>query len=390
MAAKSKNRKKAGKTSKKKTEQSFVRDEIIIWVTLAICILMLISNFGLGGFVGEAISGFLVKIFGLVAYLFPFLFFVIITFSIANRGNKSAYVKTAAGVLLIVLICTFLQLVHEAGGSLGNILVSLLTPAIGVAGTYVVDIILMIICLVIITGKSALGGVKRQSGRAYEKAKKDVAKRKELSETRKLERQKEQEREKKQEKSVPAKRMNRIIDGVSYDTTLTKKSPEVKEISIDPLDDKAKPSKEKMQDLVIHRSEDPVTVPDPVSSGNTETDVADEQPQEKPKTSRRKPKLDASQTAGEVAEVAAAMAASEAVPKKEYKFPPLSLLTRGKRGGGESDKSLRETAMKLQQTLQTFGVNVTVTNVSCGPSVTRYEIQPEHGGKGQQDCRTCR
>ena len=31
--------------------------------------------------------------------------------------------------------------------------------------------------------------------------------------------------------------------------------------------------------------------------------------------------------------------------------------------------------------LQTFGVNVTITNISCGPSVTRYELQPEMGVK---------
>ena len=37
--------------------------------------------------------------------------------------------------------------------------------------------------------------------------------------------------------------------------------------------------------------------------------------------------------------------------------------------------------MKLQQTLENFGVNVTITNVSCGPSVTRYELQPEMGVK---------
>lgn len=48
---------------------------------------------------------------------------------------------------------------------------------------------------------------------------------------------------------------------------------------------------------------------------------------------------------------------------------------------GDSDAHLRETAMKLQQTLHNFGVDVTVTNVSCGPTVTRYELQPEQGVK---------
>ena len=36
---------------------------------------------------------------------------------------------------------------------------------------------------------------------------------------------------------------------------------------------------------------------------------------------------------------------------------------------------------RLQETLHNFGVNVTVTNVSCGPTVTRYELQPEMGVK---------
>ncbi len=68
--------------------------------------------------------------------------------------------------------------------------------------------------------------------------------------------------------------------------------------------------------------------------------------------------------------------------KKKYIFPPMNLLTRGPGGNGsQSDKEYRETAIKLQQTLRDFGVGVTVTNVSCGPSVTRYELHPEQGVK---------
>ena len=70
------------------------------------------------------------------------------------------------------------------------------------------------------------------------------------------------------------------------------------------------------------------------------------------------------------------------VIKKEYKFPPVTLLKRGSRiAGSYSEKEYKETAIKLQQTLQNFGVGVTVTNVSCGPSVTRYELHPEQGVK---------
>jgi S-DNA-T family DNA segregation ATPase FtsK/SpoIIIE len=68
------------------------------------------------------------------------------------------------------------------------------------------------------------------------------------------------------------------------------------------------------------------------------------------------------------------------IVKKEYKYPPLSLLKKGK-SAVFSDREYKETAIKLQRTLQNFGVGVTVTNISCGPSVTRYELHPEQGVK---------
>lgn len=43
---------------------------------------------------------------------------------------------------------------------------------------------------------------------------------------------------------------------------------------------------------------------------------------------------------------------------------------------GDSQAHLRETAAKLEQTLNVFGVNAKVNNISCGPAVTRFEITP--------------
>lgn len=70
------------------------------------------------------------------------------------------------------------------------------------------------------------------------------------------------------------------------------------------------------------------------------------------------------------------------VRRRQYAFPPDSLLTKGNfKPGSFSEKEYRETAIKLQQTLQNFGVGVTVTDISCGPAVTRYELHPEQGVK---------
>ncbi|MCH5269807.1 MAG: DNA translocase FtsK 4TM domain-containing protein [Lachnospiraceae bacterium] len=73
-------------------------------------------------------------------------------------------------------------------------------------------------------------------------------------------------------------------------------------------------------------------------------------------------------------------AAEKKAPKK-YIFPPLSRLQKGQGGGGDSAKELKETAYRLQQTLNTFGVKVSITDISQGPAVTRYELQPEQGVK---------
>ena len=67
---------------------------------------------------------------------------------------------------------------------------------------------------------------------------------------------------------------------------------------------------------------------------------------------------------------------------EKYEFPPLDLLDQGRSSTNQQTaSSLKQTALKLQQTFESFGVGVQVTNVSCGPAVTRYELQPDQGVK---------
>ena len=67
---------------------------------------------------------------------------------------------------------------------------------------------------------------------------------------------------------------------------------------------------------------------------------------------------------------------------EKYEFPPLDLLDQGRGSTNQQTaSSLKQTALKLQQTFESFGVGVQVTNVSCGPAVTRYELQPDQGVK---------
>ncbi len=371
MAAKSKKKRGTKQTrTKKKSEQSFITDEIVIWITLADSILILLSLFGLGGRVGKVVSRFLTDIFGTVTYIVPFLLFGIVAFVVSNKENFKAYLRALAAVFLTVLLCTFFQLINKSGGGTGAAAAGLLTPAVGIAGTYVIVIILMIVCLVIITGKSVLKGVKSQSNKAYGKARGDVERHRKAAQERRREREAERERSEPL-KSKSRKRRDNHVEGVSFDTALAKEKKDIRELTVDVMEDETSSD---VPGFSIQRNDTSI------QKNDTES-------------------LQAEASFGEFAEPSGAsdfvpdtgIPAKERAypdaenhsgkPRKSYKFPPLSLLKRGEKAGGDSDSHLKETALKLQQTLQNFGVHVTVTNVSCGPAVTRYELQPEMGVK---------
>ena len=72
----------------------------------------------------------------------------------------------------------------------------------------------------------------------------------------------------------------------------------------------------------------------------------------------------------------------EVKEEKIYHYPPVQLL---KPNTNNNDRNameeLQNNSKKLIETLQSFGVNATITNICRGPSVTRYELQPAPGVK---------
>lgn len=433
MAAKSTKKRKSTKGSAKKTQESAVlRDEIVILCVLAVCILLLISNFGLGGFAGDFVSSVLFGTFGWISYLLPLILFGVVAFFVSNKGNAHAYIKIAALIVLMVVLMAFLELVinsyvpdtklltyykqasarKNAGGLIGGCLVTLLCPTIGVVGTYVILIILMVICVILITEKSLLKPLSHGSKKVYEDAKKRHETSVIRSAQKKEERQKQKESQRAEtEQTAEKKRKDKKVSGVSYATTLTEKkykgkSPELQELSPDePIGqtlEQTAPLPSPFDDLVISRPESaPPIVEDtedtgirsekgpsiePVESIQPMENSAAEDPEMletegKPAGRKRKNKQEMQEITAETIEVEEAVKAREEAPQRVYQIPPLSLLTKGKKAGGDSDAHLRATALKLEQTLQNFGVKVRVTNASCGPSVTRYELQPDQGVK---------
>ena len=392
-----KRRTPAGRKKKQVQTGPSMESEIFLWIVLAVSVVLLISNFGVGGSVGNAISSFFFGLVGLVCYPLPIFLFLGVAFVIANKRNPRAYRKMAGFVLLFLAVCLFLQLVTEGavyerdfmayyrvsaeyktgGGLLGGALSRLLVQAFGTVGTYVITVIAMVISFVLITQKSMFDMIKKFSRKMYRRA----AERKALRQE-ELKARQEEQAEKEQQQERRKKRKERTEDFLK-ETEVNEPEQEIKRKK----EPKASRKKAKEQEVSGDILLDEPFVPEnafPIHRAEELVQDLEEivpPPEEEKETSKKNPRSSKAEIEQGIHEVSEEIALKEAEVKKAYEFPPMELLKKGKQTGGDSDTHLRETAGKLQETLHNFGVNVSITNVSCGPTVTRYELQPEQGVK---------
>ena len=459
-ASKGKNTGRSGRNTKKKTamEQEVGRfqTEIIIFVILAACVILMASNFGAGGFVGDAISNFCFGLMGLMAYLFPVVFFLEAAFILINKTNRLAYKKLAAAFVMFLFMCGAAQLLTDGymksttlldyyalsadyktgGGLIGGAICISVTSAFGTIGGYVIIILSFVVCMIIITQRSLLDFVTRlvikvcdfiKDGHTrYVQGQPERAMRRE-------ERARERQLIKEQRREERIRRLEEEIgdEDLSEDDFLLdpsearkmKKTGFLEGTKLTGYSEKKPKKKNKPvsvpMDFEIHRADavtDTDTVTDTVTDADTVTDTdtdgnmdvtadtyetdselnpeetpSSAQEQEKlppfqeekaPRQPSKNPKSSQKEIESGIVNIQHEITRQEAAVKKEYKFPTLNLLKKGSsKSQGDSDAYLRKTAQKLQEVLHNFGVNVTVTNVSCGPTVTRYELQPEMGVK---------
>ncbi len=518
---------KRKKTSARKRKKEFAfRREITLWIVLAVSVLLFVGNFGFGGSVGGVCSKLLFGILGLIAYAFPVFLFIGCAFFLSNKDNPAAWIKLAACFVFMFFLCVFLQMVSEdamsmdfksaytycsanrtGGGAVGTVIAGGLTKSVGKAGTFIIDILVLIICLILVTEKSIFKGLQKGGKKAYASAKSNRSRqqlrkaekrrkaeeeqaalaeerarraeeeharreekrkqreeeylRREEERKRQAEERRKQEEERKRQKETKnaneplqfekekakkrpdkgpllfeddgaesrkrgknaGRRMDRRVSGITSDTNLSfpvgRKSDGLNELSaknvpvreiIRPIREETFPYidtdlikkevSEQQPESVHTESFEESTIPEAKPGAQAEIpasrEIVQPEPEVLPEPEMIQPEpetiLPESEVSPEPGQKAAASGVPAAVPvntaaasggfKEEYRFPPIELLSKGSgRTSGDSEMHVRETAMKLQQTLKTFGVNVTITEVSCGPSVTRYELQPEMGVK---------
>ena len=321
----------------------------------------------------------------------------------------------------------------NGGGVIAGSLSYLFYHFLGLIGTVLSILVGIVISIVVITDKSFVTGVKSGGRKVYERTKEDAQYRRERARIRREEME-EEKRLRQQQKQLQAEelenekilRMDKKVTGVMMDTSLTdhesqhhdKERDDMHEINLTDFEEKvehAVPESEagdenyNFDNIRIHgvfrdeeaetgeqeedsdamseitgmfdEEEDPYI--EPASSMETNV-IRTSEAVIKPVAEQKKPAASVRSSSGAVGTVVTGEMYKEMQankPVRKYVFPPLSLLKKGTSKSGNSSSELKETAERLRQTLQNFGVKVSITDISQGPAVTRYELQPEQGVK---------
>ncbi len=346
------------KSSKSKVTQDSMTTEIVSIVFVAISIFFLISMWSdKGGALGSVIKNIFLGIFSISAYILPILFIAIGTnLIIEKKIVKYRYIYICISLITLSVVAaysffsplaegTLAEMVsslyingqiHTGGGVIAGLIDILLRNLIG-DGALIVYIASILICLTVMFRFSINKFITGHLAQIKEKAK-----------------------EKKEKKEL--EKINK------------KKKKDIEDIPV--IGTQAEDEEEEKDEnyIVIPEHEDIEIGPDMVIE---ETDTSDGE------------NIDTVIEAdNQVALDIRSKGVEEFVPENEYtyienyEFPDIELLKPNKKSGKSGkEQDIKNNARKLVDTLASFGVQAQILQVSKGPAITRYELQPMAGVK---------
>ena len=449
MARKRTNKNKTGKgTSRKKAIQGNVeqnayaglKEEAILILSFLVSLLLLLSNLGFCGIVGEGLSQGLVFLFGSFSVLFPFVLFFLVAFTMANRNNPMIMRKIPFICFLYIFLGAFLPVLVlgksipedltdllTEGGVLPGIFLLFLKQFLGSLGAMIVLFFAILLCLVMITEKPLMSLFALFSVQTAEKAgrraKSDLQRisqtaREALEERRSRREEREadfqttdfhledfkEEREvslleAEENKEKEALRSDLLSVKEELDLINSKKedwkedsftveglsdSSEVEELF--PEDFSEIDAVPKSQSLKKQSMKEQSMKEEPLDEEELKKRLLQGDPSSRVvyTADGRRIASDNENLQKRIQEKKEEELTVDSVPEKTakpYVFPPLSLLKRSHSQEEEKRSEIEKNAQTLKETLKSFGITVSISNVSVGPSVTRYELQPEQGVK---------
>lgn len=431
-------RQKAREIQEKRKADKRVVDEIWAIITIAIGIFFAVSVFTNGaGKLGEILQGFMEGIFGHVAEVLPF---ILIVFGILLFAKATSHfnVKTfLLFLLLLIMICSAwsIHFIEEpaisfsaiktfyaegqdlvSGGVIGMVVASLLVKWLGTIGSYIFTVAAIIICLMLIINTPISRGLmtisekieERKLSKEYAHLDDEVNIQEEMPAVHtewpvirkpsadEVKQQAQMERgvsSGKEENYIPPSdlfkpkdaepaKSNRVLQYMNDDSLFGRYDSGTKG-----LEENASPQEGYGLDGTVRDNKKPAEKSKGISVSSYK--YGDEsEPVEKDKA---KPLAKPADPDKEVVKKISDKEASEAMIStseinkakvlKKYKMPPINLLDRPAQANRESTHTLEAKALKLEDTLRSFNVDASVVQVTQGPTVTRYEIQPAVGVK---------
>ena len=449
MARKRTNKNKTGKgTSRKKAIQGNVeqnayaglKEEAILILSFLVSLLLLLSNLGFCGIVGEGLSQGLVFLFGSFSVLFPFVLFFLVAFTMANRNNPMIMRKIPFICFLYIFLGAFLPVLIlgksipedltdllTEGGVLPGIFLLFLKQFLGSLGAMIVLFFAILLCLVMITekplmslfalfsvqtaekaGRRAKSDLQRISQTAREALEERRSRReereadfqttdfhledfKEEREVSLLEAEENKEKEALRSDLLSVKEELDLINSKmedwkedSFTVEGLSDSSEVEELF--PEDFSEIDAVPKSQSLKKQSMKEQSMKEEPLDEEELKKRLLQGDPSSRVvyTADGRRIASDNENLQKRIQEKKEEELTVDSVPKKAakpYVFPPLSLLKRSHSQEEEKRSEIEKNAQTLKETLKSFGITVSISNVSVGPSVTRYELQPEQGVK---------
>ena len=382
MAAAKKNSGKARSATATKIQNNEKRQESaagkrqllsVIWFAVAVFLLCVV--FIKGQNVWLAIHNAIFGIFGVTAYFYPFLLgFVAVLFAMDKVGGSINAKIIESGVLVVLIgaavdifvkhneALTFWEhLVNaystgtslKSGGFLGALIGQPLYLAFGKTGAVITVILLIFVFVMIITGTTLISLFKTMA-----KPVKSISEQAETAYQNRIE-QKAEEKSDKQLKVLKGFNVDIPVDDIPEKRDIKKESLDEKQRKVVSAYYDNEPSEDTKEE---HKEIDAALNAAKAEAQNSEAEKIDF----KAETDKFTEHLEKENTEAE----------------ESYKFPPLTLLKETKaQNAALLSAELDNTANRLVETLKSFGVETRIVEVSRGPTVTRYELQPSAGVK---------
>ena len=191
----SKKSKSANATRTRKVEQSKKKKginpfqaEMVSIFSLIICLILFVSNLGLGGSFGRVFRSVDLGLFGLIGYIFPIILLVAILVALYAKNRAHIQNKYLASTGIFISVCAIAAIFsgdkyegtaslaefyssQTGGGFIGGVLASIVRAILGSFGAIIVFLGVMIVCCVYLTERSFVKEVRKKSKQVYSYAK---------------------------------------------------------------------------------------------------------------------------------------------------------------------------------------------------------------------------